>query len=226
HDAAQVSGLRDLQRLDTLLRLLAANTAQEVVMAHVARATSIPERSLPPYLRLLEDLYLAVHIPPWGRNLAKRAVGKPKALLADSGLAAHLVGATQKSLTGFGRREHLGQFLEAFVAAELTKQRAWSARRFRLFHFRDSTGPEVDLVVELAGGDVIGLEVKAASTLGPSDFKGLRYLRDHLGEQFKQGAVLYTGTQELPWGDRLRALPIPALWSGGASCGLDGGEGL
>jgi predicted AAA+ superfamily ATPase len=213
HDAAQVSGLADLSRLDTLLRLMAANTGQEVVLAQIARAAGIPERSLPPYLRLLGDLYLTRSLPPWGRGLARRAVGKPKALVADSGLAAHLMGVSENSFAGFGRREHFGQLLEAFVAAELIRQRDWSATRFRLFHFRDSTGPEVDLVAELPGGNVIGLEVKAASTLRPADFKGLTFLRDRLGEQFKQGAVLYTGTRELRWGDRLRALPISALWS-------------
>ena len=36
--------------------------------------------------------------------------------------------------------------------------------------------------------------------------------RQRLGSRFVAGYVLYTGQQTLPFGDRLRALPIDALW--------------
>ena len=74
---------------------------------------------------------------------------------------------------------------------------------------------EVDLIIELADGRVIGVEVKASTSLGRADFSGLTTLRDNLGPEFVAGAVLYTGTEELPWGDRLRALPVQALWQNG-----------
>ncbi|MCL1897801.1 MAG: ATP-binding protein [Micrococcales bacterium] len=212
HDAAEVSGLEALDRLGTLLRLAAATTSQELVLAGFSRLTGIPQRSLPPYLRLLDDLYLTQRLAPWGRNLAKRVVGRPKLHLADTGLAAHLSGVTDAMLNDVFQRPKLGGLLESFVLAELVKQQSWSATTFRLFHFRDSTGPEVDLVAELSDGKVVGIEVKSAADLGNSDFKGLAYLRDKLGEQFVQGVVLYTGQRELPWGDRLRALPVSALW--------------
>jgi predicted AAA+ superfamily ATPase len=99
------------------------------------------------------------------------------------------------------------------VAAELGKQSGWSQTAYRLHHFRDSNGPEVDLIVELSDGRVIGLEVKAASSVGTSDFKGLRYLRDRLGDQFAGGAVLHTGSDAIPWGGGLMALPVSSLWS-------------
>jgi len=45
------------------------------------------------------------------------------------------------------------------------------------------------------------------------DFKGLTFLRDKLGSRFTIGVVLYTGTNALPFGDRLWALPYSALWA-------------
>ena len=33
-----------------------------------------------------------------------------------------------------------------------------------------------------------------------------------LGERFVAGYVLYTGQQTLPFGDKIRALPLDALW--------------
>jgi uncharacterized protein len=32
------------------------------------------------------------------------------------------------------------------------------------------------------------------------------------GDRFVAGFVLYTGQQTLPFGDRLRAVPLDALW--------------
>lgn len=213
HDAAEVSGLARLNRLQVLLRWLAAQTSHELVLASASRATGVPERSLPPYLRLLDDLYLTRSLPAWGRNLAKRVVGRPKAVVVDTGLAAHLTGATVPTLADLQQRPRLGDLLETFVASELIKQQTWSETPYRLFHFRDAgSGSEVDLVVELADGRAIGIGVKASVTLGRSDFAGLTALRDSLGTGFVAGVVFYTGTEEIPWGDRLRALPVSALW--------------
>ncbi|MGD1058167.1 MAG: hypothetical protein ABR992_12235 [Solirubrobacteraceae bacterium] len=46
------------------------------------------------------------------------------------------------------------------------------------------------------------------------DFAGLRYLRDKLGARFKGGAVPYAGSDTLPFGDRLAAVPLNGLWHG------------
>ena len=212
HDASNISDLTSYDRLDVLLRLLAAQTSGELVLARVARDTGIPERSLPPYLRLLDDLYLTKRLTPWGRNLAKRVIGKPKAHLADTGLAAHMSGVTESMLADVIQRPQLGGLIESFVLSELVKQCEWSQTPHRLYHFRDTTGPEVDIIAELNDGRVIGIEVKGASRLGSEDFKGLSYLREKLGSQFIQGVVLYTGIEGLPWGPGLCALPISTLW--------------
>lgn len=96
-------------------------------------------------------------------------------------------------------------------------QQTWSDADFRLFHFSDSAGAEVDLVAELPDGRVIAIEVKASVNLARADFAGLSFLRDRLGSAFVQGVVLYTGTDEVPWGDRLRGLPVSSLWLHGGS---------
>src|SRR5690606_31689782 len=135
-----------LDRLETLLRLLAANNAGEMVQAHLARDARIPETSLAPYIKLLEHLYLVQRLQPWHANLTNRVVSRPKVSLLDSGLAAHLIGQTPESLsTPFGLK-FIGGLLEGFVTVELRKQRTWSRHRFSLHHFRDRDGAEVDLI--------------------------------------------------------------------------------
>ncbi len=70
----------------------------------------------------------------------------------------------------------------------------------------------MDAVLEAADGRVVGIEVKAGATVRTEDLTGLRHLAARLGPRFVAGYLLYTGQQTLPFGDRLRALPIDALW--------------
>jgi hypothetical protein len=46
----------------------------------------------------------------------------------------------------------------------------------------------------------------------PDDFEGLRHLAARLGDDFLAGIVLYTGTQTLPFGPGMRAMPVASLW--------------
>ena len=61
---------------------------------------------------------------------------------------------------------------------------------------------------------VVGIEVKAASNVRSEDFKGLKH-RDRLGDDFIAGLVLYTGDQTYSFGDKMRAMPVSALWEVG-----------
>lgn len=70
----------------------------------------------------------------------------------------------------------------------------------------------MDAVLENRRGQAVAIEIKASSTVRPDDFRGLRHLAGRLGSDFLVGIVLYTGRQTLPFGDRMRAMPISALW--------------
>lgn len=69
-------------------------------------------------------------------------------------------------------------------------------------------------MLEADDGRVVGIEVNAASSVAIGDFKHLCWLRDTIGDDFTVGIVLNTGRDITPFGDRLAALPIGALWSG------------
>ena len=105
-----------------------------------------------------------------------------------------------------------GQMIENFVMMELSRQLTWSAQRARLCHYRTKDQVEVDAVLEAPDGRIIAIEVKAGATIRAEDLAGLRHLAQRLGTRFIAGYVLYTGQQTLPFGDRLRAIPIDALW--------------
>jgi predicted AAA+ superfamily ATPase len=212
-DAADISGLQHLDRLPVLVRLLAASSAGELVLARLAEASGIPASSLPSYLALLQTLYLAHVLPAWGRNLTSRVTDRPKIALLDTGLAARLLNVTASALAPGVSSDVAGGLTEAFVAGELRRQLGWSQSPAQLFHFRDRNGLEVDLVLEDGRGRVAAMEVKASVSVRAGDFRGLVGLRDRLGDRFRAGVVLHSGAQALPFGDRLAALPISSLWS-------------
>jgi len=84
--------------------------------------------------------------------------------------------------------------------------------RAELFHYRTKDQVEVDIVLESRPGKVVGIEVKAASTVGPEDFRGLHPPGAATERRLRRGLVLYTGQQTLSFGPRLRAMPVSALW--------------
>ncbi len=212
-DVQDLSRLTHVDRLPGLLRLVAANTSGELVKARFAQDSGIPESSLTPYLELLETLYLIQQLPAWGDNLTKRVTGRPKVSLLDTGLAARLNHVTPAAMAPGSVSEAAGGLLESFVAGELRRQLVWADTPARLFHFRDRNGLEVDIIIESDDRRVAGVEMKAAGSVAAGDFKGLRFLQDKFQSRFSLGVVFHTGTEAVPFGDRLWALPYSALWA-------------
>ena len=124
---------------------------------------------------------------------------------------AHLLGATEDRLKGEGNVA--GSVLENFVLMELRKQCAWSATLPELFYWRTVSGREVDVVLEDRAGRVVGVEVKAAATLGSNDVGGLQALATAVGKNWVRGVVLYAGAETIPFSANLHGIPIRQLWS-------------
>jgi predicted AAA+ superfamily ATPase len=209
-DVRDLSEIEGLAQLPRILALLAVRSGGLLNLSELARTLALPLNTLKRYLGLLEAVYLLTTLPAWSSHLGKRLVKAPKLLLRDSGLMAHLLGVDADRLAR--QPDLLGGLLETFVAGEVRKSLGWSRTRAKLFHYRTLPGQEVDLLLERADGRVAGIEVKASASVQAKDFKGLRDLQAVLGETFHRGVVLYTGTEVLPFGPGLWAMPVPALW--------------
>jgi uncharacterized protein len=101
---------------------------------------------------------------------------------------------------------------ETFVINEITKLLSWSKIRAKLYHFRTTTGIEVDCIVETSNGDLIAIKIKKSEKITASDFKGITQFQSLLPDRFHTGIVLYTGDRIIPFSQKLFAIPVSMLW--------------
>lgn len=203
------------QQLDDLPRLLkvaATRIGGIVDLTSMGRAIEMKRDSVRRYLRLLELLFLIRTATAWGGSLAQQTIKKPKIWIPDSGLACRLAGYGEDRFIADGTGM-AGALFENFVASEILKQASRLDQPVELHHFRTAGGREVDIVGEADDGSVFGVEVKLSATPAASDFSGLAHLREALGSRFRAGVLINTGTETLPFGDRLWAVPVAGLWS-------------
>lgn len=214
-DAVELSRIRERQALADLLGYVAAQTGQLLNVTTAAEKLGVSRPTAENHLRLLEDLFLVVRLPAWGKNLRSRVSAKPKVHVVDSGLAARLLRLTPEKLTGIDPTSltDFGHLLETFVVGELRKQASWLEEPATLGHWRTSDGAEVDLVIEFDDGGVVAFEVKASERAPGKEFRGLGQLRDLLGERFIGGIMLTTGARSYTYEDRLHVMPIDRLWT-------------
>jgi len=210
-DVVEMSGIRKVAEMGQLLRLLAARSGCELVMQSLIEDSALERQAVYDHRAWLQTIHLVATLPAWSRNLTRRVKKRPKVFLTDSGLAAWLLGKAPAGLED-PTDPATGPLIETFVFAELRRQLTWAAAEAALFHWQDRSGAEIDFVLESADGRVAALEVKAGQSPRREWFRWLGRMRDVVGDRFLAGVVLYGGQHVLPFGDRLMALPISALW--------------
>lgn len=211
-DAKTADTNRDPVRLRRYFETLAASTAGVVADKTLYDAAGVSATTAGAYERLLDNLLVLDVVPAWHSNRLKRLARQPKRYLADPLLAAAALGFDAEGVLRDG--DLLGRLLDTFVAAQIRAELPLCDSRPRLYHLRDTDGRrEVDLLLELAGGRVIALEVKAHAAPNRKATRHLEWLRDELGDQFVAGVVLHTGPHVYRLGEHIVAAPIASLWS-------------
>ncbi len=201
-------------KLDSLIPYLAGLSGNLLKYASVANDLAQNDKVVKSYIEALEWMFIIKRVYPYVKNRAKRqSIGMAKLHMVDTGLACHLLGL--KKSRQLLSSPFYGGLLESFVVMECFKHMAWAEETMRIYHFRDKRKNEVDIVLEQEDNRLIGIEVKASSTIRNNDFKGLKKFADCVDDQFKYGLVFYTGSRLLPFSDGNRpyfAVPLSMLW--------------
>jgi len=209
-DLETITDAHKLDEMPRLLRFLASQAANLFVPSNLSRRLDLDHRTVASYVGMLETIYLVKRIPAWRPGLGQREIQTPKIYVVDSGLLLYLLGADEDRL--MNDDQVTGKALENFVAMEIVKHAEWSEIAPQVYHYRRGSD-EVDLVLENRAGEIAAIEVKGKVSLQRKDWRALEKLRDKRDSDFKCGIVIHTGSQTVPLGDRLFAVPLSGLWA-------------
>lgn len=173
-----------------------------------ARSFGVADTTVRNYLDALSATFVVRQLQPWHENLAKRQVKSPKVYLSDSGLLHTLLGI--ESLGELESHPRLGASWEGFALEVVI--RAMGARPEECYFWATHAGAELDLLI-VKGGLRLGFEFKRteAPALTPSMRIALEDLKlDRLD-------VVHAGQATFPLAERVRAIPLSRIGSGGDS---------
>ena len=210
-DVRQIADIAKLGVLPNLLKVLAGRAGGLVNEADISRAIGQNAVTAKNYRVLLQMMFLTFDVKPWFRNIGKRLVKSPKSYIIDTSLLCHLQQVDMENVA-INDPYLFGHIFENFVATELIKQLSSSVDPAELYHFRTSDGKEVDFVLERPDGKLASIEVKGRDAVSEADFKGLKELGKQTKDDFICGIVLYRGNKVIPFGDRMWAVPVDAMW--------------
>ena len=214
-DALTLAPARDPVRLGRYLEAYALNSAGLAHSKTLYDAAGINRKTAFAYDRLLQNLFIIDELPSWSSNRLKRLARSPKRYLIDPSLLVGILGIDAAAVMRDG--DLLGRVLDTFVTSQLRAESILGSGRTgrtRLYHLRHDQGRhEIDLIIELQGQYVIGIEIKATAAPNTHDARHLAWLRDQIGNRFTAGVVLHTGPSTYSLGNRITAAPISALWA-------------
>jgi predicted AAA+ superfamily ATPase len=211
-DAAALDQHKDPAKLRRYLHVLALNNAGMPTDATLYQAAAVNAKTAASYEQLLQNLFVLEHVPAWTSNRLSRLTKAPKRYLLDCALAATAAEITISDL--LADPNLAGRFFDAFAVAQLRPEVTLRYPQPSPYHLRVEAGRrEIDFVLDMGAGRVIGLEFKAGAAPNPADARHLFWLRDQLGADFVSGAVLHAGPSLYELGDRVHAIPLCAVWS-------------
>lgn len=172
--------------------------------AKLAGALGLSGQTVGRYLDLMTDLLLVRRLSPWSQNVGKRLVRSPKVYVRDSGLTHALLGLS--SLDDVLGHPVAGQSWEGMVIENLI---AAAPDDSHACFYRTAAGAELDLVLDLPGGNRWAVEIKRG--LSPKLSHGFHYTVADLKPSASW--VVYAGAERYPLGAGAEAVSLVELMS-------------
>lgn len=190
-DVRQIRNIENLFLFEKLLTLCAGRVGQLVNYSSLAIEAGVDHKTIQSWLGILQASYILHFLPPFYKNFNKRIIKSPKLYFHDTGLASYLLRIT--SADQLFQHPARGALFENFIVNELLKQRFNAGQRSNLYFWRDSSGHEIDVLID-EGRQLVPLEIKSGQTVTSDYFKNLDFWESMTGE--KRGVVYYGGDKE------------------------------
>ncbi len=190
-DVRQLIAVRDLLQFQTFVKMCAARTGQLLNLSSLGADCGISSVTAKHWLSVLESSYIVTLLQAHHRNFGKRLVKSPKLYFCDVGLAAWLVGI--RDAATLETHAARGALFETYVISDLLKQRFNAGQPRDIYFWRDSTGNEVDVLIE-SGQGLQAVEIKSGSTFASDWTSGLKKWQQFAGDEAIQSTLVYGGT--------------------------------
>jgi predicted AAA+ superfamily ATPase len=154
--------------------LEAASFSQGAILniSAVARDARVDRKVVEDYFAILEDLLIAVRLPPFTRRAKRRLTAHPKFYIFDAGV--------YRTLRPRGPLDHPaeidGAALETLLLQELRAANDYGDLGYTLHYWRTAAGAEVDFIAYGERG-LLAFEVKRAGRVGLADLRSLAAFR-------------------------------------------------
>lgn len=205
-DVRLIKNITNLPAFERFIRLCAGRTGQLLNMSSLAVEVGVDVKTIQSWIGVLETSFIIFRLKPYYKNFNKRIVKMSKIYFYDTGLAAALLGIDIASQLEY--HPFRGSLFENLVVVDFLKQDYNRGKTDNFWFWRDSTGNEIDLLIE-RGKELIPVEIKSGQTITDEFFKGFRYWKKLTGSE--GGFVVYGGDMVQKRSDGVTVVPLDGL---------------
>ncbi|GET33752.1 ATPase [Prolixibacter bellariivorans] len=207
-DVRLLKNITDLFAFERFLRLCAGRTGQLLNMSSLATEVGVDVKTIGSWIGILETSFIVFRLQPYHKNFNKRIVKMPKLYFYDTGLALALLGVENSSQLAL--HPFRGNLFENLVIVDFLKRRYNNGQTNNLFFWRDNTGNEIDLLIEINNRRV-PVEIKSGQTITNDFFKGIRYWNKLT--KTEGGILIYGGDTRQKRSNDITIVPITEMHS-------------
>ena len=191
-DVRQLVSVRDLGQFQMFVKMCATRTGQLLNLAALGADCGISAVTAKQWLSVLEASYVVMLLKSHHQNFGKRLVKSPKLYFVDAALAAWLMGIRDAATLEIHPAR--GALFETWVVGELYKQSLNQGLASPLYFWRDSTGHEVDVLVEMPLG-LRPIEIKSGTTFASDWLSSLQKWQKVSKENQQVPQLVYGGDE-------------------------------
>jgi len=189
-DVREIVNVGDLEAFGRFVRLCAGRNGQLLSLSSLANDCGITHTTAGRWVSILEASFLVHLLRPYYANFGKRLIKSPKLYFLDTGLLCYLLRI--QSPADLRLHASRGPIFESFVISELIKGFLHQGKEPDLYFWRDSTGHEIDAVID-QGSERVAIEIKSGETVAADFFAGIDFWRKVVGNPAAPAALVIGG---------------------------------
>ncbi len=195
-DVRQIKNVSDLNTFQRFMKLCAGRTGQILNLTSLGNDCGINHNTAKAWISLLEASYIIFLLYPYYKNFGKRIIKSPKLYFLDTGIACSLLNI--RSAQELSDHYLCGGLIESLIISDLLKQQHNLDRKPNLYFWRDSTGNEIDCILDESTYPV-PIEIKAGKTVVSDFFKAIVYWNTLIKNPQASTFLIYGGTENQNW---------------------------